>query len=383
MPSRSRERAFTKEPRRRAVSRGNGRRASTATDRAGVDPILLIARTMQTRFLLGLFSLITLAACRIDANASSGSSSDSSSAPVESNGNTVEVASFPNEATVDVVSDGTNAFVTTVRNDAKGGRVVRIEPSGTVLTLAQTSDAPWALVADDTYVYFATRGSGVSRVAKTGADAPFALSAPNTYAAGVAVAGGNVYYTSVDGVHRVSTSGGDDALFAADPHGPDAIVADGSAVYWLDRGTVGETGSIMRADASTGAVTRLADGLSLDALSTFTLAQDATSLYFPDNAGHRVYRIRKTDGDATTITTVDAPIAVAVDDTNVYVATQSNSGNDRGIISVSKSSVGTSTMVYLANTAQTGGYAIAVDASNLWFTNYVTTGGVYRLAKVP
>jgi hypothetical protein len=337
----------------------------------------MIPRRASRIFLLA--SLLSVAACHVESNDAS-TDQTASSAP---SGSAVEVASFPNEATIDVVSDGTNAYVTTMNSTASEGRVVSIGPSG-VRTLASMSGSPWALVADDRFVYFTVHGGDVSRVSKTSGEAPLALTS-DARAIGIAVVGSNVYYTSTDGVHRVSTSGTGDALFAVDTNGAEAIVADDAAVYWMDRGVAGDTsgsGAIKRADAATGAVTTLADGLSLSALTTFTLAQDATSLYFPDPVGSRVYRVRKTDGALTTQATLaPSPVAVAVDDASVYVASESTPGGVRKIESAPKSGSSAGVVTDVASTAQSGAFALAVDTNDIWYTNYVATGSVYRLPK--
>ena len=340
---------------------------------------------MKNLTLVGAVSIASvLAGCHVEADSYDDYETPTSATGTtggSSDSNVTQIAYFVNEATLGIASDGNHVYVTTLSSTDGTGRVIQVGDDG-ALTLASGQPAPWAVIADDVFVYYSTRANGVSRVKKGGGEVPLALTGALN-ASGIALAGTNVYYASTDGIHRVGKSGGDDAVWAPDSNGADAVVADEQAVFWSDRGTTASptSGAIMRGDVTTGAVTKLADGLSLASLTTFALSQDAVAVYFPDTANNRVYRIAKADGAVTTIAaSARSPIAVAVDDTDAYILAADASGGLEGVESVA--TVGAANpLTFLASTASTGAYALAVDDTYVWFTNNVTSGGVYRLPK--
>jgi hypothetical protein len=201
---------------------------------------------------------------------------------------------------------------------------------------------------------------------------------------GIALSSDNVYYTANDGVHRVSKVGGDDTLLVPDLAGADAIVADDTAIYWMDHGGSANaaTGAIKRADLATGAVSTLADGLNLSGASTFSLVGDATSLYFAEPGKSRVYRINKADGNTTMLATAtNAPSALAVDDANVYIATQGSVYSGGTAFSIeSASKTGTNQVTFVATTINAYFAAMVVDSSYVWFTTR-DDGAIDRVFK--
>jgi hypothetical protein len=181
----------------------------------------------------------------------------------------------------------------------------------------------------------------------------------------------------------VSKLGGDDVLFVPDAAGADAIVADDTAIYWMDHGGGSGAGAIKRADLATGAVTTLADGLGFDGLGTFALAGDADYLYFPEPKKNRLYRISKTDGTPSALaTSVLNPTAIALDDSNVYIASQGsvyNNGTSYTIQSVSKTGSG-NPLTLVSQTINSDVAGLVVDAQYVWFSTRAD-GEVDRVSK--
>jgi hypothetical protein len=328
--------------------------------------------------------LLTVTGCVIE-NKSSGGSVDATPTSVPGGGSEVnaveQVASLPGEATVGITSDGTYAYVTTLQGSSGAGRVLRVG-DGNVVALASGVNRAWAIDHDDKFVYYSHQ-DGVSRVAIAGGEAPVNLTAGKNTATGIALGLDYVYFACTDGIHRVSKSGGDDTLWVPDSDGADAVVVDSYWAYWIDRGTAGSSnaGAVRKADFATGHVSTLADGLSLTANTTFALAQDDNSIYFPDAAKSIVYGINKDSGAVSTITTAaQSPVSLAVAGTAVIIAAEGTSGGGNRAIDGVHTLNDDGTVAVIADAAQTGLYALAVDTQYIWFTNYVTTGGVYRVA---
>jgi hypothetical protein len=393
---------------------------------------------------LFLFATITLVGCEIhDYDYGDSYGSGPSVSAGTTGGYEDQVGSFPGSSTLGIVSDGTAVYVATQDSQTGAGSIVRLDGTTLGLSLAVGEDRPYAIASDELFVYYTLAGGGVHKVKKSGGSFPVSLtdarassgstpmdggandqdsgssdqdggtgvdggatddaganatdggsngvdagntgsSQGNVQAAyGIALTSDSVYYTTNDGVHRVSKVGGDDVLFVPDAAGADAIVADDSAIFWMDHGGGSGSGAIKRADLATGAVTTLADGLSLDALGTFSLVADSSSLYFPEPGKGRVFRVSKNDGNTTTLTTgVATPTGLAVDDSSVYIASQGSQysgGSAYSIQSVPKTG-GASQVTFVATTINGNVSALVVDDSYVWFTTG-PDGEVDRVSK--
>ncbi|MDB4996595.1 MAG: putative secreted protein [Myxococcaceae bacterium] len=299
-----------------------------------------------------------------------------------------ELARLPSQGTVAVATDGAFVYFTARDSSANRGSVVKTPVGGGAsIVLAEVED-PYAIAVDGESVYFTSYSDGaVSKVSKLGGAITVLTTADtsSSSAAGLAIDDTDVYFTSTSGIFRVSKAGGKTTLFAEDTNGADAIVADATNVYWLGRGTTSELiGNVRKASKTTGAIETLGTAPLFREGSTWSLAQDDDSLYLPDRRGGKVYRLAKSNGDVHLVTaSAGHPFSLASDGTYVYwtdVGVDPSTGVEPEPL-VRKALVGGGTPVRIASTLHTGAYAIAVDKTNVYWTNYVSTGSVYAAAK--
>lgn len=122
--------------------------------------------------------------------------------------------------------------------------------SSTADTLFTTNRATIeGLDADSTGAYFVTSfdsvvgGATISRSPLTPGSTPTQLLLSQEFMQGIAIDDAFIYFveTSNDATWRIPKNGGDKVLFA-DPifrgAEPDSLIADGTAVYWVDGGTI-------------------------------------------------------------------------------------------------------------------------------------------------
>jgi hypothetical protein len=299
-----------------------------------------------------------------------------------------ELARRPSEGTVALATDGAFVYFTARDSSAERGSIVKTPAAGGAsVVLAEPAD-PYAIAVDADSVYFTSYSTGaVSKVSKQGGPI-VVLTEPDTStssAAGLAIDDTDVYFTSTAGIFRVSKSGGKTTLFAKDTNRADAIVADATHVYWLGRGTTSElVGDVRKASKSSGAIETLGTAPLFREGSTWSLAADDDSLYLPDRRGGKVYRMAKSNGDVHLVTaSAGHPFSLATDGTYVYwtdVGVDPAASVEPEPL-VRKALVGGGAPVRIASTRLTGAYAIAVDKTNVYWTNYVSTGSVYAAAK--
>jgi sugar lactone lactonase YvrE len=290
---------------------------------------------------------------------------------------------------VALASDGAFVYFTARDSTKNTGSVVKTPVAGGAsIVLAEAAD-PYAIAVDDDSVYFTSYATGeVSKVSKQGG-AITVLTEKDTStssAAGIAIDDTDVYFTSTAGIFRVAKSGGTTALFAKDTNGADAVVVDATHVYWLGRGTTSElVGDVRKAAKSNGEVVEtLGTAPLFREGSTWSLAADEESLYLPDRRGGKVYRMAKSNGDVHLVAdNAGHPFSLATDGQYVY---WTDAGVDPASATeteplVRKAPIGGGTPVRIASTRTTGAYAIAVDKTGVYWTNYVSTGSVYAAAK--
>jgi hypothetical protein len=156
--------------------------------------------------------------------------------------------------------------------------------------------------------------------------------------------------------------------------GPDGLVVDATAVYWAD-----DQGTVQKAPLGGGAAVPLGGLAGQDLIG---IALRSGTLYFT-NFGGNVYSM-PTSGPTPTklVTLATALSAIAVDANNLYFMTYGSSGM------VMKVPIGGGTAAPIAtwNVAMmsaTPPFNIAVDATNVYWTDQGTSPTTGRVMKTP
>jgi hypothetical protein len=229
-------------------------------------------------------------------------------------------------------------------------------PGATLSTLAMlTQSGPEFIAVDATNVYVAeTIGGSVVKV-PIGGGAPVVLATKQSAPTGIVVDGANVYWTNQNGgsVMKVPIGGGAPVTLASGQGTPVDIAVDASSVYWTN---ISGTHAVMKvAIDGGGAPTMLAAATSPSAI----VVRDG-SVYFTD--GDNVMMVPATGGDVIPLATAQPyPFSLAVDATNLYWS------NGRGAGTIVKLPLAGGTPQTLASS--TGLALIAVDATNVYFTS--------------
>jgi len=160
-----------------------------------------------------------------------------------------------------------------------------------------------------------------------------------------------------------------DALLEVDEIDLDSIAADATGTYWTARFEVGATNGTVRfcrATGCNGVATVLADAEN----KPRGIALDATHVYWVNEGDGRVRRVLRNDvrTPETVITlSLSAPHLIALFDESVYVS------DGTSIVSFPKTLSPTSTTPV---TLQTSIAAIAVDATGIYWTSFVSSGTI-------
>jgi hypothetical protein len=195
-------------------------------------------------------------------------------------------------------------------------RKMPIDGSATPVKLASCACTGVAL--DNSNVYW-TDGNKVMAAPKLGG-MPTMLAVANAIPTrGIVVGGMSVYFldsgtNGQDGrVMKVSTQGGPPVTLASGQVGPVAIVIDNANVYWTT-----ESGNIMKVAASGAAPPVVLASGELDPSGIYLrgIAVDGTSVYWTNASAVKKMGL---DGEnPTTLAAADRPLEVAVDTTSVY-----------------------------------------------------------------
>ncbi len=261
--------------------------------------------------------------------------------------------------------------------------------------LLASGSMPFSVVIDDTSVYWCSANTDPGDVRSVGKDGsnPLTLATGMHAPQGVFVDATNVFWNEVSAPGRTfkANKDGSNAIVLSQTNaaGPQGIVADADWVYFLDLYT---TQGVVKAPRDGLADAGFPLVVSGGWPNVWALAQDATSIYWtsrgtvgaPD-AGipGKVLSIPKNGLDAgpTVLavgtmgaTILGGPVFVTVDATAVY-------WTDEGSSAVMRVPLGGGTPMQLATGNNT--YAIAVDATDVYFTTYGTDQADGTIVRVP
>jgi outer membrane protein assembly factor BamB len=275
----------------------------------------------------------------------------------------------PNEFPYDLALDATNLYW------ADGSEIGLAPKSGgsptTLWTAPSSSTPPESVAVDATNVYFVVRGDGggtpstimsvpiaggsastlasspslltgpfvagpsqvywvdgaIESVPKTGGTVTTVL--PGVEAGALAVDATNLYWSAIDGLHKMPLAGGSDTLlgipFDPEPEllGPvaaTALAVDGANVYYAMNSLAGP-GSVGYIPIAGGTPTVLASGRIGDLMA---IVIDDRNVYWVEGYGTiqqgAIAAVPKTGGQVTVLVTgLSDPMAVAADGTGVYL----------------------------------------------------------------
>jgi len=249
--------------------------------------------------------------------------------------------------------DATNVYWTNIgtsANEFLDGTVMAMpKGGGTVTTLASGQDFPNAVSVHGSWVYWTNYDAAKSGGAASGA------------------------------VSRVSTTGGPITVIASGQAFPWDVVADDTSVYW----TCNESGVVRSAAAGGGSIKVIATNCPLSTTEVACenpagIAVDATNVYFADQLDW-VWKVPLAGGTPVVVGSAAgsgyAPAFVAVSGATVFwTASSTTMFEYTGSTVQSAPTVGTTVTALAAN--QTRAWSIAVDGSNVYWTEYTSPGSI-------
>ncbi|HEX8791593.1 MAG TPA: hypothetical protein VF765_11630 [Polyangiaceae bacterium] len=170
-----------------------------------------------------------------------------------------------------------------VRIPVGGGAAQTVTSSSTI--------ASWAMAASSTGACWAAPGTGTVSCEPAGSSAPVTIATNQSNVQAVAVAGSNVYWSTVDSpeqpahasIFAAPIAGGTARLLTSDATDPVALAADANAVYFIDQ--TASTASLAKVSTGAGDVSTLASGFSPadpSIVSAVHIALGDTSVYWTD-----------------------------------------------------------------------------------------------------
>jgi hypothetical protein len=232
----------------------------------------------------------------------------------------------------------------------------------------------YAVVADDTYVYWTTNGASgaILRAPVGGGGAEVLASGSTDYPAGIAVDANNVYWSNeVAGgaIQSIPIGGGTPKTIAANLDTPLALAVVGSTLYFtLDPFEGTTAGAVMQVPVTGGAPTTIASSQNQPS----SIAVGGGQVFWADQVDLMASSLAP--ANARSFAPSEYPYAVAADATNVYWTTGLNGG------AVVQEPLGGGTSITLAS-GQYYPNAVAVDAANVYWTT--GQGGAGTVMKVP
>jgi len=264
-----------------------------------------------------------------------------------------------------LVSDAANVYWTensgVMREAHSGGAPERIASGGVT---------PHDIALDRTSVYWTDPGARtVMRAPLAGGAAQTLASGSQYYPQGIAVDGRAVYFGTGSDVMRVPLTGGASDTLATG-QSASSIAVDGANVYWTNW-SADLVGAVMRAPLSGGIPQTIASGQTVP----HAITVDAHNVYWANDGN--LMRVPMAGGSPEALVSNQTSInGIAVDGTNVYwtnwapngaPAGQLGKGTSDGTVMKVSASGGKPQVV----AASQSGRAIAVDATSVYWANYV------------
>lgn len=194
-----------------------------------------------------------------------------------------------------------------------------LDGGGAVIALGLQLEYPWNIAVSSTTVFWTTT-DGTDAVMSVpiggGTLTPFALGSTGEFSP-IAIDADNLYWSTDTATYQEPLAGGQ--ALSIGP-APAALAVDDSYVYFALNGS--PTGSIVRVPIGGGAQTTIASGRLPDLMA---IAVDATRVYWIEGYGTigqgAVAAVDKSGGTPVILASgLQDPSAIAVDDSNVYVA---------------------------------------------------------------
>lgn len=196
---------------------------------------------------------------------------------------------------VSLVIDQVNAYWTT---NTVSNAVSSVGLGGGAVKQLSPAFSPAAIAARNSTVFWVNEGLGgqIALIPAAGGTATTLASAQAGARFGIAADDAFVYWTTFETagtVRRAPIDGGAVDTMASGQPMPTSLTADGTAVYWVDYGSTGSDGTVLKQPVSGGSPVTLG-ATTCSRESAFQLvAVDQTSVYWSDYMGGRIMRAAK------------------------------------------------------------------------------------------
>jgi len=280
-------------------------------------------------------------------------------------------------ATIGIVADKSGVYWT---NDE--GSVWRAAPGGAdPHPIAAGLGAELeSITRDEGALYVVDYGAALWRLGKDGSDP--ALWATGEIITAVADSSG-VYFVTIEGVLRAGKDGEAPALLAP-LEDAGSIALDEAWVYVKTVGNVGDLSArVVRVPKAGGAPEIVAEcGVEAYHYGSQELAVDGSDVYWAAPAPGAVMKAPKAGGAAVALATgVADPMSVAVDGATVYFTVRGKDGGSFDDRAVARVPAAGGAVSYVAHGPWTSAYRVALDATNAYWTEKVTSGPVSTACK--
>jgi hypothetical protein len=253
--------------------------------------------------------------------------------------------------------DDTNIYWTNIGtspNFYDGTIMMMPKAGGTVTTLASGQDFPKAITVHGGYVYWVNYDAANSGGAQSGA------------------------------VSRVSTSGGTVTVIASGQAFPWDVAADDNNAYW----TCNESNVVRSAPIGGGTAKVIAQNCTNSGLTTCEnpagIAIDATNVYFADQLDY-VWKVPLGGGTPAVVGNAAnygaGPAFVALNGSTVFWSDASLNQFEYADAEIQSAGISATTLNNVATTNLTRAWSIAVDSSNVYWTEYVSPGSVKSVSQ--